>query len=121
MLALVLALLFTAVVPPAPPPADPLGLGFFGIRPAGADSLQIESVTPNTAAERAGLRPGDAIQRVGKLRPVVFNEVRDYIKAFRPGTELEVEVKRGFDTVKLTIRLMIRPANLDPTGLQVAP
>ncbi len=121
MLELVLALLVTCVPLPAPPAADPLGLGFFGIQPATSDSLVIESVSPNTAAERAGLRRGDLIQRVGKLRPVVFNEVRLYVMEFRPGTEFEVEVKRAGEPVKLTIRLMIRPATMDREGRPIEP
>ena len=121
MLQLVLALVLVCAPLPAPPPGDPLAQGYIGILMPGQDSLQIGTVLPNTAAERAGLRAGDIIQRVGRVRPVVFNEVREYVKGFRPGTELEVEVKRAGEPLKLTIRLMTRPPNLDATGLPVEP
>lgn len=112
-----LALAPAAPVPPAAAP-DPLAWGFLGVK-AMHGSLELTEVDPNTPAERGGLQKGDVLVVVGDVRPRDFGDVIDHIAAFRPGTVLRIQVRRGDDLKTLTVRLGARPAHLgSPKQLQ---
>ena len=95
-------LLLTITLAPAP---DPLARGYLGVM-VEQGALRISTVMPNTPAEKAGLRAGDDFVKVGDLKPQNFEEVRQHISAFRPGTELTIVVRRGEETKTVTVRLI---------------
>ncbi len=114
-LKLLLLLVVLAPVPAATKP-DPLGLGYLGVRPslpdASGSDLTLTEVQPGTPAARGGLQVGDTVVRIGRLTPTRFEEARDYILGTRPGTRLEVVVKRGGRTVNLAV--VVGAKVLDP-------
>jgi|SRR5579883_303123 len=100
-----------APVPPDSPP-DPMARGYMGIR-FGTGSLTIESVEPHLPAEKAGLKAGDVILRVGTLQPHNFDQVVAHVCSFRPGAIVEIEVQRGSERKTFKIKLGSRPPELD--------
>ena len=84
--------LFLTLAPlPHEPSPDPMARGYVGMRVA-TGGLTIESVEPGMPGEKAGLRAGDLIVRVGSLEPQHFDQVVTHICAFRPGAAVEVEL-----------------------------
>lgn len=122
-------LLLLVVLAPVPAPAkpDPLGHGYLGVKAAptaGEPDLTLGEVVAGTPAARAGLRVGDTIVRVGRVTPRQFDDLRQYVSGLRPGTRLEVEVRRAGRPVRLTLEVGAAPPSvavydpLDPTGFQ---
>jgi S1-C subfamily serine protease len=103
-----------APVPPEPAP-DPMARGYMGIT-VQTGGLAIESVEPNQPADKAGLRPGDILVRVGTLEPQTFDQVIAHVCSFRPGAIVEIEVKRGNQRKTVKVKLACRPERLDPPG-----
>ena len=102
----------SAPIPKSPPP-DPLGMGFIGFFPQNQASLIIDRISPNSPAERAGLRPGDEFVRVGAIEPRVFDQLRTYVSGFRPGTVIKLVVKRRGEMKSFTLTLGVRPPDAD--------
>src|SRR5262245_31078871 len=99
---------------PVPPEArpDPLARGYMGIT-VGTGSLTISEVSPKTPADRAGLKSGDAIVRVGTLEPANFDQVIAHVTSFRPGAVVEIEVQRGTERKTFKVKLASRPLEID--------
>ena len=100
-----------APVPREPPP-DPMARGYMGIT-VGTGSLIVSEVMPKMPADKAGLRAGDAIVRVGTLEPTNFDQVIAHITSFRPGATVEIEVQRGTERKTFKVKLADRPPSLD--------
>ncbi len=98
---------------PADPPPDPHAWGYLGVT-VDQGTLRISHIDPGTPAAKAGLRPNDEFVRVGDLRPAKFDEVADRISELRPGTTLQLEVRRGGETKTLSVRLGVRPERAGP-------
>jgi len=102
---------------PREPMPDPLARGYLGIV-VEQGTLMIKDVEPGTPAAKVGLRSGDVITRVGQLQPDAFDQVVNQICTYRPGTLLEVEVRRGSESHVLMVRLAARPERLGlPPGV----
>jgi S1-C subfamily serine protease len=95
---------------PRETPADPLALGYMGIT-LGA-GVAINEVAPKMPAEKAGLKAGDVIVRVGTLEPTNYEQVVAHICSFRPGAVVEVEVQRGTERKTFKVKLADRPPEL---------
>lgn len=106
------AVVMMAPMPKEPMP-DPLARGYLGIV-VESGTLMVKDVEPGTPASKAGLRPGDVIARVGQLQPDAFEQVVTQVCNYRPGTLIEVEVRRGSESVVMTVRLAARPERLGP-------
>ena len=74
--------------------------------PRGA--AQVESVTPSSAAERAGLEAGDVIVSVDGRRLRDYNELRTIIANKLPGDEVSLRVVRDGKERQLTVSLGTR-------------
>ncbi len=109
--AIVLGSLVLAPVPPEIQP-DPLARGYMGITVA-TNSLTIDRVEPRNPAEKAGLRAGDILVRVGTLEPQSFEQVIAHITSFRPGAVVEIQVRRGTEMKTFKVKLAARPIELD--------
>ncbi|MAB59249.1 MAG: hypothetical protein CMO46_01745 [Verrucomicrobiales bacterium] len=107
--------------------------GFIGIRMVDAPmrinndgeienirAVRILSVVPNTAASKAGLRPGDQITRLdGEKFPnqgLAYVELSKYIRAKSSGENVKLSVTRGFGVnmkkMDIDIKLGERPEGL---------
>jgi S1-C subfamily serine protease len=73
-----------------------LGVGGDGETPG--DGVRVRHVIPASAAERAGLRDGDVLVRVGNTPVNTFEELRSAIRARRPGDVVRlVYLRDGVD------------------------
>src|SRR5688572_27418858 len=95
-----------APVPREKPP-DPLARGFVGITLG--QGIVVSEVAPKTPAEKAGLKAGDVIVRVGTLEPTSYEQVVAHICSFRPGAVVEIEVQRGAERKTFKVKLADRP------------
>jgi S1-C subfamily serine protease len=104
------------ILAPVPPEAkpDPMARGYMGIT-VSTGALTIESVQPGFPAEKAGVRAGDVIVRVGTLEPRDFDQVIAHVCSFRPGAVVEIEVQRGNERKAFKIKLTARPPDADLT------
>ena len=107
--------------------------GFIGIRMVDAPmrivddgkienirAVRILSVVPNTAASKAGLKPGDQITRLdGNKFPeqgLAYLELSKYIRAKSSGEQVKLHIRRGFGVsmkkMEIDIKLGERPEGL---------
>lgn len=68
-------------------------------------SCQIEMVVAGSAAERAGIQPGDNIESVNGERVSTFEELRMFISQMDVDEEMKMIVTRGDQEIELTARL----------------
>ena len=64
----------------------------------------VERVVPGSAAEEAGIRPGDRIVSIDGQGTPTFENLR-YVIALRPGAEVPIQVERGSASLVLKVRL----------------
>ena len=91
---------------------DPLGRGYVGIY-ISTGTTTISSIIPKLPAEKAGLRAGDTILRIGTLEPTNDTQMIEHIKAFRPGAVVEIEIQRGTERKTVKLKLATRPPDAD--------
>lgn len=77
-------------------------LGNFGLSPWQPPAL-IESLVAGGAGERAGMLPGDRVIHADDVVINNWGQWVDFVRA-RPGQEIAVQVVRGGETVRLTVR-----------------
>jgi len=86
------------------------GQGFLGVsmNPT-EEGPEIVAVIPGSAAEAAGLQPGDRIVRIGGRAVESFEDVATVIREHEPGDTLTVVVQRGDERVRVRARLGAPP------------
>jgi serine protease Do len=62
-------------------------------------------VIKNTPAEKGGLKEGDVVIRFGEKDLTDFASLQDAVNEYNPGDEVALKVKRGADTLDLTVKL----------------
>jgi S1-C subfamily serine protease len=72
----------------------------------------IVEVLPNSPAVRAGLRPGDLIEKINDSPIQSTDELQEQVEAVAPGDTLELEVDRDGQTQRLTIKPEPLPAEV---------
>ncbi len=89
-----------------------LGVSFGPVSPSLSRALdvprgaaQVESITESSAAEKAGLRPGDVITTVDGFDLQDYNQLRTIIGNKLPGDSVELSVVREGDRKKVTVKL----------------
>jgi hypothetical protein len=81
-------------------------LGVRGIPSTPEDTVcQIRSVVPRSAAQKAGLLPGDIIFHVGTSEVRQFTDLQQEINRHIPGDDIEVKVRRGGQVKTLQLQL----------------
>jgi regulator of sigma E protease len=91
-------LLFAAVI---------LG-GFAYVYGENVTPAKVTAVEPGSAAERAGLRPGDRIRAVDGEPVALFADLRNIIVAKIPGEKVELRVQRG--AVEMAVPVVVGAA-----------
>jgi serine protease Do len=84
--------------------------GYMGI--AGSETAEgpvIVDVQRGSGAARAGLRTGDLITHIGDEPVTVFADVSRTVQQHRPGSMIDVTVRRGETAEKVTVRLGVHP------------
>ncbi len=84
-------------------------LGIATATPTSGAGAQVGSVTAGGPAEKAGVRQGDVVTKVGGKAITTPDGVADAIASHEPGDRIEVEVTRGGSTQTLEITLGTRP------------
>ncbi|MDY7101642.1 MAG: trypsin-like peptidase domain-containing protein [Actinomycetota bacterium] len=83
--------------------------GYLGVSLADNTSNEpgalVATVEPGTAADAAGLEPGDRIVAVNGRAIRGRSELQAAIRSNQPGTEVELDIARGDDAVTLTATL----------------
>jgi membrane-associated protease RseP (regulator of RpoE activity) len=103
--------------PFAAPEQPYLGLTYEALTPALAkqEGLDIETgalvrtVTADSPAEAAGIRPGDVIVAVNGQPVNSGNPLRERVLALEPGDQAALTVQRGTEQIELTVTLGVRP------------
>jgi serine protease Do len=67
--------------------------------------VEITSVTPREAADRAGLRMGDVILRINGEPVNGMSDLQERIARFQPGEEVELQVARYGTLLNTTVKL----------------
>jgi S1-C subfamily serine protease len=98
-------------VPPEPEPDDK-GKGFFGVQMVENSGVIVARVEPGSPAEKAGFRVNDIIHKIDSNSVPTINDAREIIGRLRPGSIARVEVRRGEATVKLKVKVGVRPETL---------
>jgi len=109
--ALLLAVAFPALPDPEP---DERGKGYIGVKLQEAESVRVAQVMPNTPAERAGLQVDDVVLRVGDQTPTSMADMIRVIGYHRPGSLMKLEIRRGEQTLKLKLKVAVRPEDAGP-------
>jgi serine protease Do len=70
-----------------------------------AKDATIASVVSDSPAERAGLKAGDVILKMNEKAIESFEALTDFVRERNPGDKVRLSVKRGDDTVELSLRI----------------
>jgi putative serine protease PepD len=93
---------------------------YLGVATSTADSSSpgalVQSVTSGGPAAGAGLRSGDVITAVGSTAIHGTNDLVAAIATHQPGDHVQLTVRRGSQTVKLTATLGTQPTQATTTG-----
>jgi WD40 repeat protein len=92
-------------------PSGYLGIEF-ELRNDGSGIL-VKRVIPGTAAEKAGLEPGDVISHVESRRLAAYDDVFRSIRMRREGDAVELSVIRGEKRLGIGVKLGARPNESD--------
>jgi serine protease Do len=69
------------------------------------DDARIGSIVPGSAAEKAGLKPGDVVLKF-EDRPIqTYEELPPLIWQRRPGDKVKIAIRRGGETLELRVTL----------------
>ncbi len=71
--------------------------------------LLVDQVFPGSPAESAGILRGDALLKVRNDECAVLSRLQETLLGMKAGESLEVEIRRGQETRRLTLTLAVRP------------
>jgi serine protease Do len=92
-----------------PPPAN---AGFLGVSlDEGNGGARVITVTPNSAAAKAGLRVDDVVVLVADIAIIDSETMVNTIRHHKPGDALPIKIKRDGQEIELNATLEKRPAD----------
>jgi S1-C subfamily serine protease len=87
-------------------PPDRVPRGFLGVELAqGDDGVTIKSLLSGSPADKAGLKAGDTIVRIGTTKIDLISDVMRQAAQLQSGGEFPLTVLRGGSKTKLTVTL----------------
>jgi serine protease DegS len=86
--------------------AKALGLG-------DAKGLLIAQILRNGPADKAGIKPGDVIQKVNGIEAKTARVMVDLVADIQPGDDVKIELTRDGDSQTVHVEVVERPTNLD--------
>ncbi|HUE72990.1 MAG TPA: M20/M25/M40 family metallo-hydrolase [Pirellulaceae bacterium] len=75
---------------------------------AAADGVALTGVVPGSAAEKAGVKPGDVLTQLGDSKIAVIEDFENALRKHKPGDKVKLVVKRGDKTLELEATLTAR-------------
>ncbi|HEX3029140.1 MAG TPA: RIP metalloprotease RseP [Clostridia bacterium] len=84
-------------------PADTLKLGIYPKEVYGKDSNIINDIEPNSPADKAGMKKGDRIVKMGDQTVANFREIRNYLINSKGGF-ITITVQRGSAIIPLSVK-----------------
>jgi serine protease Do len=88
----------------------------FGLDPNHATGALVASVTSNSPAQKAGLRPGDIITGVGGRDIKAVHDLPRIVAAAPPGSKMELTIRRGGEQQKLSATIAEMPESTASAG-----
>ena len=73
------------------------------------DSVVISGLVQGAPAERAGLKTGDSLEKLGDQSVKNSQQVLEFMRSRSPGQKMPVTVKRDGESISLTLELAARP------------
>jgi S1-C subfamily serine protease len=116
------AVLFGLVLAtPAPfdSPADPNAKGYLGVSirtDSQTNAITVVDVVADGPSDRAGLRVGDVVLKVGSYEPKGTDDLIREVAGHRPGQYVVLSVVRENEKHAVKIKLGRRPDDLPPVG-----
>jgi len=98
-------------------PGEPAFLGI-ELAPRAPDGVAIVRTVPDTAAEKAGLRAGDVLVKIGGVPTTTRDDVRYTIESHQPGDHVELELLRDGALIIMDVELGRRPEQESTTRLE---
>ena len=86
--------------------AQALGLG-------DAKGLLVAQILRNGPADKAGIKPGDVIQKVNGIEATAARVMVDLVADIEPGDDVEIELTRDGKSKNIKVEVVERPTNLD--------
>ena len=86
--------------------AQALGLG-------DAKGLLIAQILRNGPADKAGIKPGDVIQKVNGIEAKTARVMVDLVADIQPGEDVKIEFTRDGNSQTVHVEVIERPTNLD--------
>jgi membrane-associated protease RseP (regulator of RpoE activity) len=100
------ALTYLAVAPPSTRSRQGGIHGFLGVQgDGGGDGARLAGIVPGAAADRAGLREGDVLIRLGSVPLASFDELRGALRERRAGERVDVVFVRHGERRSVTATL----------------
>jgi len=102
--------------------------GFFAFFGVPQTPPVVQTVLPHSAAERAGLRPGDRITQIAGHGIATFEDVQDVVR-YRPAQAMTIEIVRGgapltlqaVSQIQVETDMLGKPVNLGLLGIAPGP
>jgi serine protease Do len=70
-----------------------------------SELAEVDSVVPNSPADRAGLLPGDVIQAFGRVKVGDFQSLINAVSETMPGEQVTIRLQRGDANMRVTIEI----------------
>jgi len=86
--------------------AKALGLG-------NAKGLLVAQILRNGPADKAGIKPGDVIQKVNGVEAITARVMVDLVADIQPGEDVTIELTREGESQTIHVEVVERPTNLD--------
>jgi len=86
--------------------AQALGLG-------DAKGLLVAQILRNGPADKAGIKPGDVIQKVNGIEATAARVMVDLVADIEPGDDVEIALTRDGKSKNIKVEVVERPTNLD--------
>jgi serine protease Do len=86
-----------------------------GIHPADdVEEARVGNIISGSGAEKAGLKPGDVLLKFGGQELHQYVELPPLVEQHRPGDKVEIELRRGTETLTLQVTLGQHHTGQDP-------
>jgi serine protease Do len=93
---------YLGVMVPSPELAARLGLPEI-------DGAYVYNITPDSPAEKAGIRKGDIVRSIGHHAVHGFSDLRSQIAGLDAGSQVAIGIQRGSESVTVTARIAEQP------------